>query len=109
MRGKIGTVIDASILARAKERAAREGRALAGIVQDALINYLRQEVARGDALRACDKFCSHGSALGRHEIDELLQEDMLASTGRLMSPREGKPGISAGGRPRRRAERTGRA
>ena len=42
-------------------------------------NYLHEEVARGDALRACDKFCSHGSALDRHEIDELLQEDMLAS------------------------------
>ena len=79
MKKKIGTVLEAAVLVEAKARAAREGRALADIIQDALINYLREEVARGDALRACDKFCSHGSALGRHEIDELLQEDMLAS------------------------------
>jgi hypothetical protein len=79
MKKKIGTVVESDVLVEAKERAAREGRALADVIQDALINYLHEEVARGDALRACDKFCSHGSALGRHEIDELLQEDMLAS------------------------------
>ena len=79
MKRKIGTVMETDVLIEAKERAARERRALADIIQDAMINYLHEEVARGDALRACDKFCSHGSALDRHEIDDLLQEDMLAS------------------------------
>ena len=55
------------------------GFKLADLIQDAMTNYLHEDVARGDALRACDKFCSHGSALERHEIDDLLQEDMLAS------------------------------
>ncbi|NLX24426.1 MAG: hypothetical protein GXY61_00480 [Lentisphaerae bacterium] len=79
MKKKIGTVMEADVLVEAKERAAREGRALADIIQDALINYLHEEIARGDAVRACDKFCSHGSALPLQEIDEILQEDMLAS------------------------------
>lgn len=79
MKRKIGTVMEADVLVEVKERAAREGRAMADIIQDALINYLHEEVARGDAPRACNKFCSHGSTLGRHEIEELLQEDMLAS------------------------------
>lgn len=79
MKRKVGTIMEADVLVEAKERAAREGRALADVIQDALINYLHEEIARGDALRACDKFCSHGSALGLQEIDEILQEDMLAS------------------------------
>ena len=79
MKRKIGTVMEVDVLIEAKERAAREGRALADLIQDAMTNYLHEDVARGDALRASDKFCSHGSALDRHEIDELLQEDMLAS------------------------------
>jgi len=79
MKRKVGTVLESAVLVEAKERAARDGKTLAEILQDALINYLSEEIARGDALRACEKFCSHGSALDRHEIDEILQEDMLAS------------------------------
>ena len=79
MKKKIGTVVESDVLVGAKERAAREGRALADIIQDALINYLHEDVTRIDAVRACNRFCSHGSTLGRSEIDELLKEDMLAS------------------------------
>ncbi len=78
MKKKIGTVLDERVLTEVKERAVREGRPMAEILQDALIAYLHGDVARGDANRACKLFCSHGSSLNLDEIDELLQEDMLA-------------------------------
>lgn len=78
MKRKIGTVIEEDVLIEAKQRAAQEGRALADVIQDSLTHYLHEDVERSDAVRACEKFCSHGSALDRDEIDELLQEDMLA-------------------------------
>lgn len=77
MKRKIGTILETDILTEAKERAVRDRRSLADIIQDALISYLHDEAPRKDALRACDKFCSHGSALERQEIDELLQEEMF--------------------------------
>lgn len=78
MKKKIGTVLEAGILTEAKQRAAQESRPLADIIQDALNYYLHEDVERSDAVRACEKFCSHGSFLDRRQIDELLQEDMLA-------------------------------
>ena len=78
MKKKLGTIMEADVLTAAKIRAAREGRSLADILQDALTQYLHEDVSRGDAVRACEKFCSHRSGLERAEIDELLQEDMLA-------------------------------
>lgn len=77
MKRKIGTVLEENLLVTAKHRAALEGRALSDLLQDALNNYLQQDPSRNDAVRACEKFCSHGSSLKREEIDEILQEDML--------------------------------
>ena len=77
MKRKIGTILEENLLVTAKQRAALEGRALSDLIQDALNDYLQQDPARGDALRASEKFCSHGSLLGREEIEEILQEDML--------------------------------
>lgn len=78
MKKKIGTVLEAGILTEAKQRAAQESRPLSDIIQDALNYYLHEDIERSDAVRACEKFCSHGSSLDRQQIDELLQEDMLA-------------------------------
>ena len=78
MKKKIGTVLDAGILTEAKQRAVQESRPLSDIIQGALIYYLHEDVERIDAVRACEKFCSHGSSLDKQQIDELLQEDMLA-------------------------------
>ncbi len=78
MKKKIGTVLDAGILTEAKQRAVQESRPLSDIIQSALGYYLHEDVERSDALRACEKFCSHGSSLDKQQIDELLQEDMLA-------------------------------
>lgn len=79
MKRKVGTVIEKDVFTETKLRAAREGRKLADVVQDALIRYLHENVSHGDALRAVEKFCSHGGTLDLREINVLLQEDILAS------------------------------
>ena len=78
MKKKIGTVIDDALLAGAKQRAALERRPLAGIIENALNGYLESAPGREDALRALDKFTSHGGLLPPEEVDEILDEDMLA-------------------------------
>jgi len=78
MRRKIGTVLEVDVLKAAKVRAARDGRTLADLIQDALIEYLQNDTSEVDALRSCERFCSHGRTLPLAEVDELLQEDVLA-------------------------------
>jgi hypothetical protein len=77
MKKKIGTVIEEDILTEAKLRAAREGRPLSEIFQEALSAYLHGDAGRGDAERACKLFCSHRSHLSLEEINEILEEDLL--------------------------------
>lgn len=76
MKRKIGTVLEEDVLIEAKQRAAQEGRAMADVIQDAITRYLHEDVEGSDAVRACEKFCSHGSALERTDIDEILQADV---------------------------------
>ncbi len=78
MKRKIGTILEDKIIQDAKHLALRERRPLANVIQEAVVSYLSNETARGDALRACEKFCSHGRSLSRNEIDDLLREDPLA-------------------------------
>ncbi len=78
MKKKIGTILEEELLLKAKEHAAREGKALADVIQEALDAWLQGSGSKADALRAAERFCSHGSTLGTGEIDELLREDQLA-------------------------------
>jgi hypothetical protein len=78
MKKKIGTIIDDTLLAGAKQRAALERRPLAGLIEDALNGYLEGAPLREDALRALAKFTAHGGLLPSEEIDEILEEDALA-------------------------------
>ena len=75
---KIGTVLDPEILGEAKQRAARENRPLSELFQEALVVFLHGEGPRADAERSCRLFCSHRSRLDLDEINELLEEDVLA-------------------------------
>jgi len=75
---KIGTVLDPKILGEAKQRAAREDRPLSDLFQEALVLFLHGAGSRGDAERSCRLFCSHQSRLDLSEINELLEEDVLA-------------------------------
>jgi hypothetical protein len=78
MKKKIGTLLEEEILSKAKERARRDRRPLADVIQDALDRYLHGASSNEDAVRAAEKFCSHGASLRLDEIDEILREDMLA-------------------------------
>ena len=78
MKKKIGTILEEDILVEAKDRAAREGRPLADLLQESLVVYLHGDAARGDRARACRLFCSHRSRLDLEQINELLEEDALA-------------------------------
>jgi hypothetical protein len=76
---KIGTVLDEAILGEAKQRALRENRPLSGLLEDALVEYLHGGGPRADAERSCRLFCSHRSRLDLNEINEILDEDVLAT------------------------------
>ena len=78
MKKKIGTVIDDALMAGAKQRAALERRTLSGVIEDALSGYLEGGPGHEDSLRALAKFTSHGGLLLPEEIDEILEEDILA-------------------------------
>ena len=77
MKKKIGTVLEEEILVKAKERAVRDGRALAEVIEEALERYLHESGSVEEAVRAAEKFCSHGTSLPLQEIDEILREDIL--------------------------------
>jgi len=77
MKKKIGTIVDEKLLASVKQRAAAEDRSLAGLIEEALDNYLGRGPGAADRLRALDKFVPHGGLLPREEIDEILSEDIL--------------------------------
>jgi hypothetical protein len=76
MKKKLKTVVEETILLEAKERATWEGRPLTELFQDALSAYLDGDLSRGDAERACSRFCSHRGRLTLQEIDELLEKDL---------------------------------
>ena len=78
MKKKIGTVVEEDILVEAKARAAREHRPLSELFQEALVIYLHGEGPRADAERSCRLFCSHRSQLNLDELNEILEEDVLA-------------------------------
>ena len=78
MKKKIGTVVEKDILVEAKARAAREHRPLSELFQEALVIYLHGEGPRADAERSCRLFCSHRSQLNLDELNEILEEDVLA-------------------------------
>ena len=59
-------------------RPARSGRPLSELFQEALVQYLHGEGSRADAKRSCKLFCSHRSGLDLDELNDLLEEDVLA-------------------------------
>jgi hypothetical protein len=71
MKKKIGTALESRILREAKIFAARREKALAEVFSEALDDYLTRDEECRDALRAADKFCSHGTSLSLEEIREL--------------------------------------
>lgn len=76
MKQKVGTVLEAGVLRRAKLRAAAQGRPLSEVIQDAIERYLSEgvpEPARRDA--AYQLFCERPMRLARAQRKAVLEHD----------------------------------
>jgi len=76
MKQKVGTVMEADVLRRAKRQAADEGRPLSELIQDALDRYLSAGMpapARRDA--AYNLFCQQPMRITHEQFREVLQTD----------------------------------
>ena len=74
---KVGTVLDRNILRSTKERAAREGRTISDIIQDALLKYNETDTTNSELRKsAIKRFCSKPFNLSTREIKELLNKDV---------------------------------
>lgn len=75
-REKIGTVLDKEVAQMLRERAAKEGRTMSDIIQEAVVKYAAQdEVKIANQVKALERFLANPGKLSREEIDEILAED----------------------------------
>jgi hypothetical protein len=73
MRTKIGTVIDATLLRQARSVAAREGKRLNQVLEEALADHLKRKAAGhrgGVAARTAGSL-----KLSRRQVDQILREE----------------------------------
>jgi hypothetical protein len=76
MKQKIGTVIEADVLRRAKRQAADEGRPLSDLIQDALDRYLTAGMPAPEQREAAySQFCEHPMRITPEQFREVLQAD----------------------------------
>ena len=76
MKQKVGTVIEADILRRAKRQAVDEGRPLSNLIQDALERYLTVGMPPPDRREvAYHLFCELPMAISPEQFREVLQAD----------------------------------
>jgi hypothetical protein len=77
MKQKIGTQIEKEIMRLAKRKAAEEGRSISDLIQDALVQYLRKDVAAPSERRiAYHLFCERPMKLPQEQLRHVLEEDM---------------------------------
>ena len=73
MKAKIGTVLDAELLRRARSMAAREGKRLNQVLEEALAGHLKRKSAGtrgGVAARTAGSL-----KLSRRQVDRILREE----------------------------------
>ena len=76
MKQKIGTIIEADILRRAKRQAADEERPLSALIQDALDRYLMIGMATpGRREAAYNLFCEQPIRITSEQFHEVLNAD----------------------------------
>lgn len=77
MKQKIGTQIEEEIMKLAKRKAAEEGRSISDLIQDALVQYLRKDLASpNDRRMAYHLFCERPMKLTPEQLRHMLEEDM---------------------------------
>jgi hypothetical protein len=70
--------LDCYLLLRIKELAAREGRTINDIFQDALNKYMDTDSLKSElCIAAVNRFCSKPFNLNAREINEILNEESL--------------------------------
>jgi metal-responsive CopG/Arc/MetJ family transcriptional regulator len=75
-RIKIGTALDKDLFRELKEHAAREGRAVNEIIEDALERYVHAGSLRRELqVAAAERYCSMSFGLSTKELKQLLDED----------------------------------
>ncbi|HSP06255.1 MAG TPA: hypothetical protein VLR94_03715 [Acidobacteriota bacterium] len=80
MKLKIGTLIEADVMKRAKRRAAEEGRSLSDLIQDALYQYLRNSPASGSERKAAYYlFCERPMKIPPAQLRLVLEENLWGS------------------------------
>ena len=78
MQQKVGTLIEADILRRAKRQAADEGRPLSDLIQEALERYLAAGMPPRDRREAAyHLFCELPMRVSPDQFREVLQADPL--------------------------------
>jgi hypothetical protein len=76
LKQKVGTVIEAEILRRAKRQAVDEGRPLSDLIQDALEDYLAAGSSPPDEREAAYRvFCELPMRVSAEQFREILQSD----------------------------------
>jgi hypothetical protein len=77
MEQKIRTLIEKGTLRLAKQKAAKEGRLLSDLIQDALEQYLSKGAARPkERAMAFHLFCERPMKIPQKQLRYLLDEDM---------------------------------
>jgi len=77
MKQKIGMLIEKNTLRLAKQKAAKEGRPLSDLIQDALEQYLSQGTASPKERKmAFHLFCQRPMKVSQKQLRYLLAEDM---------------------------------
>ena len=73
MKTKIGTVLDAGLLRQARSVAAREGKRLNQVLEEALAEHLKRKAAGlrgGGVARTAGSF-----KLSRHQVDRIMRDE----------------------------------
>jgi len=74
----VGIKLDCNLLLRIKELAAKEGRTISDIIQDALNKYMDTDSLKSYlCIAAVNRFCSRPFNLNTREINEILNEESL--------------------------------
>ena len=77
MKQKLGTVIEADVLRRAKRRGADEGRPLSELILDAVDRYLVAGMPSADRREAAYRlFCEQPMRISDEDFREILEADV---------------------------------
>lgn len=74
MKAKIGTVLEEDILKELKERAAKDGRAISDVIQDALMRYFHATPKEATIrLQTLERLCSQPFRMTPQELGGILE------------------------------------